>query len=226
MNVTCFLPCRAGSERVKRKNIRPISKFRFGLVEIKLEQLRKCNEISEIVLSTNDADIIDFAEKLKISNLIIHRRGEDLSSSTTSTDDLVKHAYEVSSGDHILWTHVTSPFFTEKDYSKVIRKYHEVMVDEYDSLMTVNHVKGFFWDKSGPINYDRKIEKWPRTQTLNPLYEVNSAAFINSSKNYLELSDRVGRLPYLYKCDGYLGFDIDWPEDFIVAENLIDSQNI
>ena len=89
--------------------------------------------------------------------------------------------------------------------------------DDYDSLMTVNKIQTFLWDREKPINYDRSIEKWPRTQVLPELFEINSGFFINSRENYLNLEDRIGRKPYLYVTEGYESVDVDWPEDFQLA---------
>lgn len=72
------------------------------------------------------------------------------------------------------------------------------------------------------MNYDRTIEKWPRTQTLAPVHEVNSGAFLAPADLYRELDDRIGRRPYLYAMDKFISFDIDWPEDFVIAECLVE----
>src|SRR6056297_2527409 len=93
-HVTAFLPCRKGSERVPRKNIRRFGSFTHGLVEIKLGQLLACVGIDHVVLSTNDEEVIEFAECLDMPRLIIHRRADNLSSSATSTGELVSHARE------------------------------------------------------------------------------------------------------------------------------------
>ena len=60
--VTCFLPCRAGSQRVVRKNIKPFAGYEHGLIQIKLRQLLASERIDEVVLTTNDADILYYAE--------------------------------------------------------------------------------------------------------------------------------------------------------------------
>lgn len=51
--VTCFLPCRQGSQRVPNKNIKPFAGFEFGLIEVKLNQLLKATLVDEVVLSTS-----------------------------------------------------------------------------------------------------------------------------------------------------------------------------
>lgn len=118
--VTCFLPCRAGSQRVVRKNIKPFASYEYGLIQIKLRQLLDSKMIDEIVLSTNDAEILSYAKSMNEPRLRLHRRVEELSSSATSTDQLVAHALEIVPEGHILWTHVTSPFITAKHYDEVI----------------------------------------------------------------------------------------------------------
>lgn len=216
--VICFLPCRAGSQRVLRKNIKPFAGFEYGLIQVKLQQLLASEIISEVVLTTNDDDIIAYAKSVKTTKLRIHKRVEDLSSSATSTDQLVAHALELIPRGHILWTHVTSPFITQKHYDQVIRVYRDQLENGYDSLMTTTALHSFLWQNEQPMNYDRTIEKWPRTQTLEPIQEVNSGIFLTSSETYKKLDDRIGQRPYLYELDKLTSYDIDWPEDFVVAE--------
>lgn len=216
--VTCFLPCRAGSQRVARKNIKSFAGFEFGLIQVKLRQLLASELIDNIVLTTNDADILAFAESLNNPRLFLHHRVESLSSSDTSTDQLVAHALELIPDGHILWTHVTSPFITEKHYDQIIRAYFDELARGYDSLMTTTAIHGFLWQDEKPMNYDRSVEKWPRTQTLKAVHEVNSGVFLASTSIYSNLDDRIGERPYLYELDKLTSLDIDWPEDFMIAE--------
>lgn len=220
--VTVFLPCRKGSMRVPRKNIKPFGAYPHGLIEIKLGQLLSVAEIAEVVLSTNDEELIDFAGTLGADKLRIHRREESLASSETSTDALVAHAYQLIPDGHILWTHVTSPFLNGEHMSSIIRRYFEALQQGYDSLMTVTAVHGFLWNERGPMNYDRSFEKWPRTQTIAPVLEVNSGAFLSSAENYSTLGDRIGSRPFLYETGKIAGFDIDWEQDFLMAESMIE----
>ena len=221
MKVSCFLPCRAGSERVPKKNIKPFASFKKGLIEIKLQQLNVCDQVDQVVLSTNDEEIISYANALSLKKLKLHIREEHLSNSATSTDELVKLAHDITDGEHIIWTHVTSPFYNADLYGSAIQKYFSALSEGYDSLMSVKELRSFIWSDNGPLNYDRSIEKWPRTQTLKPLYEIDSGVFINSKKNYESMDDRIGRKPYLLVSPGNSGFDIDWPEDFALAESML-----
>ena len=221
-----FLPCRKGSERVPHKNLRPFGPFRHGLVEVKLGQLLACPSIDRVVLSTNDEDILSLAERIGTGNrLVLHRRDEALSSSATSTDALVAHARDLiaplAPDAHVLWTHVTSPFVTANHYSEIISEYAQALVEGQDSLMTTTPLHAFLWTEAGPINYDRSVEKWPRTQTLRPVHEVNSAAFLAPLSVYNDHNDRIGRKPRLHPLSRLVALDIDWEEDFVIAEQLL-----
>lgn len=219
--VNCFLPCRKGSERVPRKNIKPFAGFANGLIEVKLRQLIKAEEIGKIYLSTNDEEILDYAATLSSDKIVLHKRREDLSSSQTSTDDLVAHALELIGDGDILWTHVTSPFVSAASYDAIVARYRQALDEGHDSLMTTSVIHGFIWDEGGPINYDRNIEKWPRTQTLPALHEINSAAFLAPAAIYQSEDDRIGSNPYIYGMDKIEGMDIDWPVDFQIAESMV-----
>ena len=86
--------------------------------------------------------------------------------------------------------------------------------------MSTTRLQTFLWQDGEALNYRREIEKWPRTQTLKPLHEVNSGVFMASSEIYRDMNDRIGHRPYLYEMDKLTSYDIDWPEDFVVAECL------
>ena len=220
MSIHAFLPCRQGSERVPRKNIKPFAGFNNGLVEIKLSQLLSCPSIDEVVLSTNDDDILEFVSTIKNKKLTLHKRNDELCSSSTSTDELIKHALDLVPQGNILWTHVTSPFVNSYQYELIIQEYFKRLDQGYDSLMTTSLIRGFLWNKDGAINYERDREKWPRTQTIDPVHEINSAVFLNSSANYKDIGDRIGLKPYLSVLDKFVGHDVDWPDDFVLAEAM------
>ncbi len=222
--ISAFLPCRKGSQRVPKKNIKPFGSYNNGLIELKLNQLLSANNIQYIVLSTNDDEIIEYATSLKSPKILIHKRIEQLALSTTSTDELVQHALDLIPEGDILWTHTTSPFITAALYDKIILQYYKALTQGYDSLMTTSLIHGFIWNDSAPINYDRTKEKWPRTQTIEPLYEINSGVFLNSASNYKNLKDRIGLKPYMYILDKIEGFDIDWEEDFRIFESMVSSK--
>ena len=210
---------RAGSERVPKKNTKPFAGIDGGLCSIKLKQLLLSSRVGNIFVSTNDPDVIDISNGFNSNRIKIIQRPDELASSFASTDDLIKYVPEIMPDGHILWTHVTSPFLGPDIYDKIVEKYFE-NVGYYDSLMTVTKLQKFIWNDKGPINYDHSIEKWPRTQTIEPLWEVNSGAFIATKEIYTERMDRIGSRPYLFQLSEEISFDIDWLPDFTMAETI------
>lgn len=218
--ITAFLPCRSGSQRVPEKNTKDFAGISGGLLKIKLTQLLKSTEIDCILLSTNDEKVKKISRQIS-NEIIIDDRPDALASSSTSTDDLINYVPKVIKEGHVLWTHTTSPFLNEEDYDNAIITYKEIIKEkEFDSLFSVKKIQSFIWDEKGSLNYDRKLEKWPRTQTLKKIYEIDSGIFINSVDNYKQFKDRIGEKPFMLENSEIKSFDIDWPEDFTIAELL------
>lgn len=223
--VNVFLPMRKGSERIFQKNTREFADVDGGLCKIKLDQLLKCKYVDKIIVSTNDPLVFKIIKKFNSDRILIIDRPEALGSSATSTDDLIQYVPQIMPDGFILWTHVTSPFLTAEVYDQIIQSFLDNF-PEYDSLMTVTKIQKFLWDDTKPINYDRCTEKWPRTQTLKPIWEVNSGAFLASKEIYLKRKDRIGIKPYLFSLDADLALDIDWMSDFKMAETLFHRQSL
>ncbi|RYJ04005.1 MAG: acylneuraminate cytidylyltransferase family protein [Acetobacteraceae bacterium] len=225
MPVIAFLPCRAGSQRVPHKNTRPFADRPDGLLGIKLEQLLACTAIDEVILSTNDEAVIAIAQpwlQAHQGRMRLDRRPDHLCASSTRTDDVIEYVPSIVPDGDVLWTHVTSPFFGAEDYAAAIAAYRAARAaGTHDSLLGVTELKTFIWNGEGrPINYDRAQEKWPRTQTLTPLYEVNSAIFIAPVPVYRACDDRVGERPLIYSIPKDKTVDVDWEEDFVIAAEL------
>lgn len=219
--ISVFLPTRKGSERVINKNTRDFAGIAGGLLKLKLTELLSSYLISEIILSTDDPSSIKVAVSFQSKKIRIIERPEELALSTTSLVDLVRYVPKICDSEHILWTHVTSPFVLSDDYDAICEKYLEQIKVGNDSLMTVKPIKNFIWDKSQKDLINRlNNEKWPRTQDLKVFYEIDSAVFLSSRGNYLKFDDRIGVHPYLYQMEGIKGFDVDWEEDFKLAEIL------
>jgi CMP-N-acetylneuraminic acid synthetase len=224
--ISAVLPIRAGSQRVLNKNTRPFGPYPFGLTELKIKQLLRVKALDEIVVDTDVPEITDILDRLKgagedVSSIRVERRDPKFAESSTSTDDLIKHIAPKIKTKNVVWTHTTQPFADDNVLTKAIAFYFQYLEKGYDSLMSVTSLKTFIWDRTGPVNYSRDLEKWPRTQTLPEWYIVNSAVFITDIKRMKKTGDRIGQNPYFYVLDPMQGLDIDEEGDFKFAESII-----
>ena len=218
--ITAFLPCRLGSQRIPNKNIKDFAGIEGGLLNIKLNQLLNCPAIDNVLVSSNDCRVLEYTSKISDSRILIDERPDYLGSNSTTTDELIKYVPSIIKEGDILWTHVTSPFINEHDYDKIIQAYLKSLTLGFDSLMTALKIQGFIWDETKPISYHRQDLKWPMTQKIKPLYEIDSGVFLSSIENYKSLADRIGNKPFIYTQEKTKSVDIDWPEDFNFAESL------
>jgi N-acylneuraminate cytidylyltransferase len=222
-NFGIFLPTRLGSERVKDKNTKPFAGYKGGLLELKLLQLLEIKNAT-IYLSTDDPKSIEIGQRVdRFGRLKIIQRPKHLCLSSTPLKELIDYVPTIVKEEHIVWTHVTSPMVHSAIYSDAIDSYFKSI--ENDSLMSVKKLQNFLWSKeSGFVNFSREFGHWPRTQDIQPLFEVNSAFFIASKKVYLE-GDRIGRNPQTYELSPLQSTDVDWEEDFEIAEKLFTLEN-
>ena len=217
--IAFFLPTRKGSERVKSKNTRPFAGIEGGLVENKIKQLLATKHIDEILFSSNDEMCIAIAEKYASdSRLRIIPRPNELCLSTTNLQDLICNVPTITNADHILWGHVTTPLVEAKVYDTAIEQYLSKITKGYDSLVSVKELKNFLLNQEGKLVNNTTDIPWPRTQDLEPLYEINHAIFLAKRSVYTEQKNRIGQKPLLYIMDEIHSKDIDWEEDFKIAE--------
>ena len=220
-----FIPARAGSERVVGKNTRPFAGFEKGLLELKLRQMAKVTGLSRIVVSSNDDEVLsisaDFARTLDSRIQPLERPNEWGSSATSMglfISDYIAHLFEQGT---IVWTHVTSPLITAAVYQDIIGAYEAAKSEGCDSLITVTKLQKFIWNREGPVNYDPKVEKWPRSQDLEPLFEINHGVYMMPFALMRERQDRIGHKPKFYELPETIAMDIDWPEQFTHLEHLV-----
>ena len=224
MSLAIFLPTRKGSVRVPQKNTRSFGGLKGGLLELKLCQLIKVEEVDEILLSTNDelAQEIGIQFQNRCGKLKIIPRPENLSNSETDLTDLIKYVPQITKAEHILWTHVTSPFCTEKEYAEMITEYFLKKSKGHDSLAGVRKFLNFLWDPEKVDIINRKGNlKWPQTQDLKELYEINNSCFIAPRKSFIE-GNRLGNRPILFEMNKLSSLDVDDREDFKIAEAVYD----
>jgi len=214
--ISIFVPIRAGSKRVKNKNIRKISNFQLGLTEIKIKQLLKLKKKLgkkkdiEFVIATNCLKVLDYCKHYKWIKTF---RRNNKNSGDHSLNKVIKLAPKICTRKFILWTHVTSPLFNSHCYFEFINFFFKNKTSK--SAFSADLIQKFLYQKDKKwISHNKKKNKWPRSQDLKPTFVANSAAFIANRKTYIHANDRLCDDPFPIISKGNTGFDVDNKDDF------------
>ena len=216
--ISIFIPVRKGSKRVKNKNTRKFGNYKLGLLEIKIKQLKKLKDINnnkfnfEFVVSTDSKKVQNYCKKYNW--IKIHKRSKDLSGDH-SLQRLINIIPKICSGNHILWTHVTSPLFTSKDYMSFLNVFFKQKQGKFSSAFSADAIQKFiFSSNKGWVSHNTNKIKWPRSQDLKELYIMNSAAMIAHKNTFLHEKDRISKNCFPIKTKNKAGLDVDTIEDF------------
>lgn len=218
MNRTIFIGVRSGSTRSLNKNTKAFLPDGTSLLENRILQACEAS-CDEIIISTNcpvckgqARSLQDYDNRIKVI-----KRPQNLCTNITLVPKIMKYISSIASYKNIMWTHVTSPFICPIDMNNAFKIFEES--NEFDSVASVNKIQNFIWDESQKkvINNLNKSNKWPNTQDLLPLYEINHAFYVCSS-DLLKNGERIGKNPFLYECEGESRLDIDYEQDFIFGQ--------
>ncbi|WP_312502874.1 acylneuraminate cytidylyltransferase family protein [Lacrimispora sp.] len=216
-SITAVIPVRAGSRRLKNKNVAPFAGT--NLLLNKIEQIQKVKEIDNIVVSS-DSDIM--LAMAKDAGVFTHKRSlEFCDEKTKSFGEVVKHIAESVEGDHILWATCTSPLVFPSLYKKAIEEYYLAIENGYDSLVSFERIKRYLWNEDGPINYELGIKHIP-SQQLPEMYVVTDGILLSPRKKMIEWSYFHGSNPYKFIIDKRSAIDIDDGLDLACARAWLD----
>lgn len=219
MDFTAVIAARAGSRRVKNKNIRPFGKT--NLIVHKIEQLKQVKEISRIVVSSDSEEILEYG---KANSVIIHKRAREYcDEKTKSMGEVIAHICENIEGEEIIWTPCTAPLITPDLYGEAIRRYKEEILEGYDSLFTAEEIRAFICDKNGrPLNYEFGVNQVP-SQKLEPIYFSTGGIYIAPRLKMIEWKYYIGNRPYMFILDKKAAMDIDDELDLLCAQAWLDA---
>lgn len=206
-----LIAVRSDSQRVINKNIRPFA--HSSLLEIKIRQLLKINELDGIVVNSNDKNMLAIAKKYCCETI---ERDAYYASNTVCMSEVYENMAKHIDCDVVVYANCTNPLIKTETIRQCIEFYKEN--DSCDSVNTANSVNEFLFLNNSPINY--KLTEQPRSQDLPPIMSLNFAVNVISKENMLKYKNIVGLNPYLYLIDDIEGLDIDTPLDFEIAEYL------
>ena len=218
--MVALLPMKGNSERIPRKNLKNFAgKPLFHAV---MQTLEDCEMVSKIIINTDSQEIADNATN-HFSKVIIHWRPEEICGDFVSMNKVIENDLVNSEEEHFLQTHSTNPLLSIESIEGAIKTYFK-NIDKYDSLFSVNKwLTRLYWESMKPVNHNPK--ELLRTQDLPPLFEENSNFYIFSKKAFKNANEnRIGIQPMMYETPKMESVDVDFPEDFELAEFIYKKQ--
>lgn len=208
--IVALIPVKGASERIKGKNIRPFCGT--SLYELKLDQMRKVNGFSNIIVSSENKKILNIARKKGFN---VHVRDAKYSTSHIPMSAVYSYIASEIKGEHIAWVNVTNPLADAENYENAIKEYNE-MDSNYDCLLSVYEVKENIFYNRKPINF--KPNPWPRSQDLKGLCAMSFVINILKREDMIRWGSCVGENPYFFYLDKVTSMDVDFKEDFDFCE--------
>lgn len=208
-NIIAMVPVRAGSKRVPNKNIRKFADT--NLLELKLKILKKVNEISQIIVSTDCDNAAEIAYK---QNIKVQWRNKYYAGSDVTNDKHWLHIAKTTPGDIVFLAQVTSPLLRVSSIQNALNTFLNSISN--DSLNSVSVEKKFLWKDMKPINYD--INLTPKSQDLPNIVSLNFAITIIQRQVMIKRKNVIGYSPSFFELDKIEALDIDDLIDFKVAE--------
>ena len=144
------------------------------------------------------------------------KRPEYLDLPTSNFTQIFDSFIETVDADIYVYAHATAPFITIDTMKQCIEA---VKSGNYDSAFCAVRLQDYLWQDGEPLNFD--ASDLPRTQDLKPIYQETSGVYVFTKNVYLKYRRRIGKKPYIREVSFKEAVDIDNPEDFELAEALV-----
>ncbi|HHX8599909.1 cytidyltransferase [Vibrio alginolyticus] len=220
MKVIAVIPARAGSKGIPNKNIRLVNEK--PLVYYSINNALKCDEIDEVVVSTDSKEVQIIAEQMGAKT---HWRDESLCGDEVTLDGViydVAKRYSESPNDIIVTMQPTSPTLKMETLKKAVRYYQE---NDFDTLISCVNRPHLAWreDKLGKKypDYEERLNR----QYLPPFY-LETGAFLIARKNIMTPKTRLGENIEVFEVSEDEAIDIDSYSDLKSAEHVLSNNRV
>ena len=210
MKIIAIMPIKLKNERCPGKNTRILGNK--PLLQHELNNLVATGLCDEINVYCSSEEIVTFLPE----GVKFLKRPQELDLPTSNFSQIFTSFIKEKDADIYVYAHATAPFITTETMIECIESVKSGM---YDSAFCAEKIQTFLWKNGKPLNFD--ASNLPRTQDLEPIYQETSGVYVFTKEVFLKYGRRIGANPFI-KCVGFKEtVDIDNPEDFDIAEALV-----
>lgn len=211
MKTVAYMPIKLNNERTPGKNTKPFSDGTplMNFVQKNMLELKKKGVVDEVYVYCSDEAVVPYL----MEGVTFIKRSKDLDKPETRGAQIYDAFYKDVDADVYVLVHATSPFVTKEHIEDCIVN---VQSGKYDSAFCAKKIQNFLWKENKPLNFE--LDNPMRTQDMQPIYMELSTPYVYTRKNWEEKHSRSGVNPYICECDEIEAIDIDYPEDFVLAD--------
>jgi len=218
VKITCLIPARSGSKRIKNKNI--INFKSTNLLKFVVKRIIKSKFINNFVLASDKLIFHSKLGKLK-KRVTFYQRKKSSSKDNSSSESVVSEylKYTLDDSDIIILLQITNPFVKKKYLDEAISNFLKY---NFDSMFSAVKSSYFIWKKKNnlkSINYNYK--KRPRSQNFDKYYIENGSFYIFYKKNFLKFKNRLHGRIGIYEMKKESIHELDDLDDLRIIKKLI-----
>ena len=219
MKILAVVPACEGSASLPNKNIRMINGK--PMIYYSINNARKSEYISDILVTTNSEDILAIARQM---GTMVRQRDSSLCSPSVSLDKVVYDAGEsvdYSEYDYVVTMQSISPTLKHTTLDNAIRKTIECGCD---TMISVVNRSNFYWSVENGRAVPYQKERMNKHQ-LTPYY-METGAFLITRPKFITESSRIGDKVELYELCPDEAVDVFTFGDLKQAENIISRKSV
>ncbi len=213
MKIIGIMPIKLQNERLPGKNTKLLGGI--PLLQHSLINLANTKLCDEIFVYCSEEEIIKYLP----SGVEFLKRPSFLDLPTSNFTQIFSSFIKEKDADIYVFMHATAPFVKVETMKECI---NAVKNGSYDSSFCATIIQDFLWQDNKPLNFD--ASNLPRSQDLKPIYRETSGIYVFTKDVFSKLNRRIGENPYIKVVSFKEAVDINNPEDFDLAEALIDTQ--
>lgn len=220
-----LIPARGGSKGIPGKNI--VYLGGKPLITWTVEAAKKSRYLDELVLSSDDEEIINIANQYGCNTPF--QRPSELAKDDTTSIDVVLHAIEKIPGyDYVLLLQPTSPFRKVNHIDRAIRECIDAGVSSLVTVRKVRESPYWMYTKSKDNRLHPVLEQGLSAQRQNlPVMWILNGAIYLTEINYLKQHRSLkGEDVIGMEMSTNESVDIDSIEDLKYAEVLINNDEL
>lgn len=210
MKTIAIMPIKLNNERLPGKNTMLLGGK--PLLQHQLLATRQTGLADEIYVYCSDEAVCPYLPE----GIHFLKRPVKLDLPTSNFTQIFSTFSSTVPADIYVYVHATAPFITPQTMTECIQA---VQSGDFDSAFCAVKIQDFLWKDGEPLNFD--AANVPRSQDLEPIYRETSGVYVFTKEVFEVYHRRIGKNPYIKEVSFKEAVDINNPEDFRLAEAMV-----